>query len=510
MFVFKDKQQNYPEAQLKNGTNADSLPPLISAVITDSKHYIDNLFADTWKKLKINSLIKGAGFTKRSGIEITEAVFLLLLWKWLNMSSIAMFSKKALGTFSNARKDVMYDLLKREEINWRALNNQTAKAVYQQNNLTASRVKAFVLDDSIKTRKGKKMEGVSSHFDHVTGRHVMGQQVLTLGLATEEAFLPLDSQIFVSQVNARELIKPYKDGRSVAGKRYSEATTQSKPEMAANMMRRAIRNGMEADYLLADAWFGTKPMIRTALALDVCGILRMKKSKMKYRALVSGRKKQLLNAQELYTYAVKGEWKKVRGLPWKAVTLDVELDLAEKDDKKPQWQPVRLLFVRGLKEPDEAQVSKKDWALFLTTDIQLSMSKMLETYALRWGIEVYFKEAKQHLGFLQEQTATFASHTASIHLCAIRYLILVHNKLEDQESRIGDIRSQMQDQLDSISFAGRLWQIFRAIISGTLNELHTKLGCSVDTVMLAIDKRVHEFFIRSLQLDSFTMQLEHE
>lgn len=510
MFVFKDKQQNYPEAQLKNGTNADSLPSLISAVITDSKHYIDNLFADTWKKLKINSLIKGAGFTKRSGIEITEAVFLLLLWKWLNMSSIAMFSKKALGTFSNARKDVMYDLLKREEINWRALNNQTAKAVYQQNNLTASRVKAFVLDDSIKTRKGKKMEGVSSHFDHVTGRHVMGQQVLTLGLATEEAFLPLDSQIFVSQVNARELIKPYKDGRSVAGKRYSEATTQSKPEIAANMMRRAIRNGMEADYLLADAWFGTKPMIRTALALDVCGILRMKKSKMKYRALVSGRKKQLLNAQELYTYAVKGEWKKVRGLPWKAVTLDVELDLAEKDDKKPQWQPVRLLFVRGLKEPDEAQVSKKDWALFLTTDIQLSMSKMLETYALRWGIEVYFKEAKQHLGFLQEQTATFASHTASIHLCAIRYLILVHNKLEDQESRIGDIRSQMQDQLDSISFAGRLWQIFRAIISGTLNELHTKLGCSVNTVMLAIDKRVHEFFIRSLQLDSFTMQLEHE
>jgi len=130
MFVFKDKQQNYPEAQLKNGTNADSLPSLISAVITDSKHYIDNLFADTWKKLKINSLIKGAGFTKRSGIEITEAVFLLLLWKWLNMSSIAMFSKKALGTFSNARKDVMYDLLKREEINWRALNNQTAKAVY--------------------------------------------------------------------------------------------------------------------------------------------------------------------------------------------------------------------------------------------------------------------------------------------------------------------------------------------------------------------------------------------
>jgi hypothetical protein len=192
------------------------------------------------------------------------------------------------------------------------------------------------------------------------------------------------------------------------------------------------------------------------------------------------------------------------------VTLDVELDLAEKDEKKPRWQPVRLLFVRGLKEPGEVDVSKKDWALFLTTDIQLSMSKMLEIYALRWGIEVYFKEAKQHLGFLQEQTATFASHTASIHLCAIRYLMLVHHKLEDQDARIGEIRSQIQEQLDSLSFAGRLWQLFRAIISGTLNELEAMLGCSVDTVMLAIDKRVHEFFIRSLQLDVFTMRLEYE
>jgi hypothetical protein len=183
---------------VKNGTNEGALPALIGDVITDQKHYIDNLFADTWKKLKFNARIKGAGFTKRSGIDITEAVFLLLLWKWINVSSIAMFSRKALGMFSRAKKDVMYDLLKREDINWRLFNLQTARGVYRQNTLGQSRIRALVLDDTIKTRCGKKMEGVSSHFDHVTGRHVMGQQVLTLGLATEEAFLPLDSQIYIT------------------------------------------------------------------------------------------------------------------------------------------------------------------------------------------------------------------------------------------------------------------------------------------------------------------------
>lgn len=495
---------------MKNGINEGVLPPLIGNVITDQRHYIDNLFADTWKKLKFNARIKRAGFTKRSGIDITEAVFLLLLWKWINVSSIAMFSRKALGTFSRAKKDVMYDLLKREDVNWRVLNLQIAKGVYQQHTLGQSRIRAFVLDDSIKTRCGKKMEGISSHFDHVTGRHVMGQQVLTLGLATEEAFLPLDSQIYISGVKARELIAEHKDSRSALGKRYSEATTQSKPQMAANMIKRATRCGIEADYVIADAWFGTKSMMRTALGLEMCAILRMKKSKMKYRAVIKGRKKELLNAQELYTCVVKREWKKVRGLPWKAVSLDVELDLAEDDEKTPQWQAVRLLFVRGLKESGEADAGKKDWALFLTTDVHLSMSKMLEVYALRWGIEVYFKEAKQHLGFLKEQTATFASHTASIHLCAIRYLMLMHNKLAGHESRIGDIRSNIQEQLDTLSFAGRLWQIFRSIISGALHDLRKTLGCSKETIMETIDERVNAFFVRSLQLDAITLRLEYE
>jgi hypothetical protein len=37
-------------------------------------------------------------------------------------------------------------------------------------------------------------------------------------------------------------------------------------------------------------------------------------------------------------------------------------------------------------------------------DIELNLSEtdILELYSMRWAIEVYFKEAKQHLGFLKE------------------------------------------------------------------------------------------------------------
>ena len=43
------------------------------------------------------------------------------------------------------------------------------------------------------------------------------------------------------------------------------------------------RGGVDAQYFLADAWFGTKPIIKTAEDALLVAIVRMKKNKMKYR-----------------------------------------------------------------------------------------------------------------------------------------------------------------------------------------------------------------------------------
>jgi len=56
------------------------------------------------------------------------------------------------------------------------------------------------------------------------------------------------------------------------------------------------------------------------------------------------------------------------------------------------------------------------------TDLTLSDAPILEIYALRWSIEVYFKEIKQHLGFLKEQSGRYQLAYASVHLAAMRYL----------------------------------------------------------------------------------------
>ena len=93
---------------MNHDTKHPPLPSLVGTVLTDGNHYIDNLLAAAWKTLRLNQLLLCAGFSKRHGIEVTETVFVLMVWKWLNVSSVAMFCRNALGMFSRAKKDVLY------------------------------------------------------------------------------------------------------------------------------------------------------------------------------------------------------------------------------------------------------------------------------------------------------------------------------------------------------------------------------------------------------------------
>ena len=170
------------------------LPLLTSKFLQQSGLQIDNSFSTAWKQLRFASMLTSCGFSKRTGVAATDVVFLLMLWVWLKADTISMFARESLLSFSSAKKDVLYDLLNREDLNWRKLQLCTAKKLIRQEG--KSKIRAFVVDDSVKVRRGKKMPGVSSHFDHLTGRCVMGQQVLTLGYASDSQFVPLDNELF--------------------------------------------------------------------------------------------------------------------------------------------------------------------------------------------------------------------------------------------------------------------------------------------------------------------------
>jgi SRSO17 transposase len=486
---------------MNRATKITELPALTADLLNANGVLIDNVFASLWREIGMNTILSRAGFAKRSGAPIGEVIFSLMLWLWLKKESIGMFARECLQGAMG--KDVLYDTMNREDLDWRKYHGQIAYKTVRT--LKASGKKAYVVDDSVLQRFGKKMPGISSHFDHTFGRHVMGQQVLTLGLSCEEGFVPLDSELFISQTKAIPLHEAFEDGRSIVAKRYRTAQQCTKPEMVSAMVKRALNTGIMADYLLADAWFGTKGMIRLTQETSLVPVLRMKKNKMKYRMneYVHGEKVSWeLDIQELYRHSIRKNWEPVRGQKYQAKAVDVELNDPE------QWINVRLLFVRGNAGDTQATVGKHDWAVFLTTDRALSPVEMLELYSLRWAIEVYFKEAKQHLGFLKEQSNHYAAYIASIHLTAIRFCLLVIAKQTQGAANIAQVRQGLCSNSTDISFAGKLWQVFRAVITGALDSLKAVLGDAVARVMETIDAHIQCWFLQVLQLDARTLRLE--
>jgi len=439
---------------MNHASKLPGLPALTVDLLQESGTLIDNVFAKLWQQLGMKTILRRSGFNKRSGVPISEVIFTLSLWLWLKKDSIGMFARDSLKGMG---KDVLYDTLNREDLNWRKCHELIAyKTVMSfRRNLK----KAFVIDDTVKQRFGKKMPGISSHFDHTTGRHMMGQQLLTLGLSCEDGFTPLDNELFTSKTKIQALAKPFKDGRSAVAKRHRIAVTQTKPEMVASMIRRALRSGFQAHYLLADAWFGSKSIIRLCEETALTAILRMKKNKLTYRSsdYCNGEIiKQEMDVKALYQHSVRKQWKKIAGQKYQAKVVDVELNLALTDKDEAQWINVRLLFVRGSDQETKTQAGKHDWAVFLCTDTGLTATEILETYAMRWAIEVYFKEAKQHLGLLKEQSHHYAAYIASIHLTAIRFCLLVMAKQSQGCENITQIRQSLCSNSANISFAAKL------------------------------------------------------
>jgi hypothetical protein len=54
---------------------------------------IDNVFADLWREIGMKTVISRAGFNKWSGTPMSDVMFSLVLWLWLQKESIVLFAR---------------------------------------------------------------------------------------------------------------------------------------------------------------------------------------------------------------------------------------------------------------------------------------------------------------------------------------------------------------------------------------------------------------------------------
>jgi len=490
----KTRSKSKPPTQ-KPSRQPRSYTPLSDA-LSQPLTFADTELAEGIHRHGLVGLVRAAiRRQRRSDAEpLPNVLWALLVWPLLKVKSLHCFCAELCQILAG-HVSVLYDFLGREDINWRGLASELARRVYQGNDLGPCSQRAFVVDDTSRARAGRKVEGTSCYFDHTEGRTRKGHQVLHLGLAGEKGFLPLEAQIVMGEKGRIEKPKdkPFQDQRSAAARDLRRAGEQTKHGLFRDMLQRALRAGFRAAFVLADAWFGCKENIACCLENQLTGIFQMKRGLLAYQ--YHGRS---YTVYQLYRLVQRRMRPRNRRARFKSASLVVSLNVEIAPRQPARWVEVRLVFSAPVRA-----ASADTWVVFLCTDATLRDTKILEVYALRWSIEVYFKEIKQNLGFLKEQSGRYQLAYASVHLAALRYLLLFEAMLRGGQLSYGEIRDRESGRLQTLTYAALLWQLFRALIEGALEGLVRDLGRKlVKKVLAAIDQSVGCFLQEALQISS--------
>ena len=436
------------------------------------------------ESLKPASILKRLGFEKRSGDSIEALLYTLFLMPLLQLRSIYALFDTGFPTLLKGSKDVIYDFMKNQSVNWSLF---TLKLAHKFCGLlgwekATEGPTAFVADDTLDERFGRKVEATSLHWDHNKGVSIKGHQFLQLGLANTNGFLPLLGHIFVGKKKRSQQSKEFKDKRHALAKSYHDAHHLTKHQLLEKMLDKAISFGFEANYLLADAWFGCKHNVKLALKQDLIAIFMMKRGSNKYRY-----HEKLYTAKGLYRKFRK-QMTQVKDKSFDAYAAEAEYNIAD-NPKEPEWIKVKLVFSRMKSAP------KSSWVVLLCTDAKMELADILETYALRWNIEVYFKEIKQYFGFGKEQSWQYAVTLASIHLAMIRYILFYYLSLVHSTFSFAELRNQMGLNLKIFSYGFMAWQSISPIICEILDRYSTLAGKTVtDMIRSDIENQVCCYF----------------
>lgn len=397
---------------------------------------IDHFFAH----FHIGSRLNRAGIRKIRGarpLDIIMAIFVLpfqrttIFWSIVRSHSL---------TF---RKDAVYDILNRPNFNWRTLLLSLAATVVRFfTQLTSeNRESVLILDDTLyKRNRSKSVELLAKVYDHVADAWYRGFRCLCLTWSDGASAAPVDFALLSSSDPENR----YREASAAVDKRscgYRRRTEALRPATALleSMVKRALRAGIRARYILMDSWFAF-PAIITALSSHlpvVCMLKRLKTVRYTWRG-------QKLTLTGLYQQV-----KKRRGKA--RILASVLVTIAE-------GQTVKIVFVRDCR--------KKDWLALLSTDITLSDADVVRIYGKRWDIEVFFKMCKQYLQFeTGVQVRSFDGLIAHITIVLIRYLFLSYRqRCETDDRTLGELFFARCEELRDITLVEALHRILTLVV----------------------------------------------
>ena len=424
----------------------------IKAIFTEKGDSVGDTIYDLLKCFNLISLYRKNGFVKLKGYSVDEILTIFFLFPFMLIGTIRGFITSRYR-ISSAQKDTFYRFLNNENLNWRSLLYSAAKRFLKlvPASENDSAITCGIMDDSLIEKTGDKIEGIGKVFDHVSRKSVLGFRCLLYSFWDGKSIIPLDFSMHAEI--GRNKKRPYGLAPKKLKQRFSKERSEQSPgskrirelkrdkiSIGLAMIKRAAKHGIIPQYLLTDSWFASEKFIT--------GIRKIKKGAIHFLGMVRQDKRKYVynnedyNAKELKKM-LKNRAKRCRKLNSRYFEVVVEYKDAGK---------MKLFFTRFSRQGK--------WQLMATTDLSLSYIKAMEIYSLRWGIEVLFKECKQHLNLGKTQSNDFDAQIAGATLSFMIYTMLAFHKRMHAYETMGRLFDHLKDQLLENTIAERLWFVF--------------------------------------------------
>jgi SRSO17 transposase len=298
---------------------------------------------------------------------------------------------------------------------------------------------AWIVDDTGFPKKGTHSVGVARQYCGQIGKQDNCQVAVSLSIATEHASLPIAWQLYLPEIWAED-----KERLEDAGVP-KEISFQTKPAIALEQIRKAVRAGVPTAPVLADAAYGDNHDFRegvTKLNLRYAAGVRehttvwepgkfplpAKQQKGRGRPgtrIRRDRRHQPVSVKQLAESLAPSNWKTVS---WREGTQKelrsrfaaLRVRPAHRDERRKEPHAEEWLLIEW---PAEEREPTKYWLSTFESDITLR--ELVKIAKHRWIIERDYQELKQELGLGHYEGRGWRGFHHHATLCIAAYGFLV-------------------------------------------------------------------------------------
>jgi HEPN domain-containing protein len=386
-----------------------------------------------------------------------EKLILIVLYPFFAIENISQYTASSLYPFMQCGKDVFYRFLNNSAICWRTIPYKISKQLIRQVNKHAEETnlnRCLIIDDTDFHKTGRQIEHIGKVFSHITKQSVLAFKTLFMGYYDGKTFYAIDFSLH-GEVGKNEK-RPYgmslketkkrftkkRDKQSAGYEREQEFFT-TKIQSMISMIRRAIQQGIRFDYVLVDSWFTCHELVKfittRKISCHLLGMAKMGKTRYAFN-------NKNLTAKELIEALKKS--KRVK----RSHLLSCHYSQALVDFK---GIPVKVFFCKTTR--------KGNWNMLLTTNVELDFTQAYQIYAIRWSIEVFFKEAKQYLQLGKSQSQDFDAQIAATTISMIQYNLLAVAKRYAAYESLGELFRRANADTVQLTINEKIWQIILEI-----------------------------------------------